>query len=630
VPTRPRLNGGSDEGGTGYYEDPEWWEDTTTDTTTVPAEIDTGRVAVPRGTGTPSDWPTGHPDSGGDEGTPGDDTYPDPGGGDGGGGGGWTTPWGEAPAGMEAWWNAGEPRNLTFDWESGLGGNWFPDPGAYGGHLDTLRSTGEGARTWADMNRGPIPSSAYGWKDTGRDTGSAEFPNIENYGDWYNLQQRYGAEMGFDEHPWGPGQALQQGENKTQWEDDYNARVQGFNSAAEQAYSEWQNRPPPPPSGEAACLAKGDGSTWDGTNCIPPKPPVPPDTREADCIAAGDTWTNGVCIPRAKTVVNGENGNGETVASGDHTATDISTDIDIPYTGEIDEDVETTDYPLTTPQMQTIGNIGVGDDPISEIANATLATTMLSGGVPNTPFNEGTMDAIAQIIGAGGAGGAAETPFGEGVQSEIQNLIDNQGYLEADPQRRAMEFEQLRSPIDAMRRAQMAQGQQAMAGRNILGSGAEVDFLERLEGSLAPAYASAGQQLALNTQQAADDRYMDALASGQDLATAQADRREARLLPALSLAAGITEASARNMLDAAASWTDRQAMLSDVVMRNLDQNMDWSKFVANFGLNRDQVMHMMTTGQMDALVNALNNNYKGLQAISQGFVPYGDVEGGIL
>ena len=308
----------------------------------------------------------------------------------------------------------------------------------------------------------------------------------------------------------------------------------------------------------------------------------------------------------------------------DTTSGDIATDITLPYTGEIPEDVTTTDYPYTTPQMQTIGNIQVGDDPISEIANAATGTMMLSGGMPQTPFNQGTMDALAAVIGGGGGGGAAETPFGGQIQDELSNIMANRGYLEPDPQQQAMEFEQLRTPIDAMRRAQLAQGQATMADRNILGSGAEVDFLERLESSLAPAYSAAGQQLALSRMEEADTRYMAALAQGQSMAQAQADRRESRLLPALSLATGMAEQSASNMLNSVQTWTDRQAMLADVAMRNLDQNVNWSQFLANYGLQRDQILEMVRTGRLDALAQALNNNLAGLQTISQGFVPYGD------
>ena len=191
-------------------------------------------------------------------------------------------------------------------------------------------------------------------------------------------------------------------------------------------------------------------------------------------------------------------------------------------------------------------------------------------------------------------------------------------------QRLALQVEQARQPIDALRRAQLAEGQRALADRNLLGQGPEIDFMERLEGRLAPAYAAAGQEIALTEMENADQRYMMAIDQGLDMAQAQAQRREERLIPALSLATGMSEMESQNLLNTVQTWTDRQEMLSNVALQNLDRNINWSQFLAEYGLNRDQVVELISTGRLDMVVEALNSNLGAIQTIAQGFVPYGN------
>lgn len=289
----------------------------------------------------------------------------------------------------------------------------------------------------------------------------------------------------------------------------------------------------------------------------------------------------------------------------------------------MDMDVTNAPYPYTVPQTQTVGNIPVGDDPISNWFNSALLRMGQQGGRVPTDLEAQTGNALSQILEAGGGGGAQETPFGEGVQSELQNLIANYGAIPQDAQRAAIDFEQARSPLDAMRQAQLSQGQAALASRNILGQGPELDFMERLEERLAPAYSAAGQRLITDQLDRADTRYQAALDAGGNLAEAQAQRREERLIPTLQIASNQTAQQAQNMLATVQTWTDRQQMLGDLAIRNLDQNVEWNKFLANFGMERDQILDMISTGRLDELATFLNSNLAALGALAQGTVPYG-------
>lgn len=293
-----------------------------------------------------------------------------------------------------------------------------------------------------------------------------------------------------------------------------------------------------------------------------------------------------------------------------------------PEAGNIQEPVQALDYPYTPPQMQTIGTTNWGDDPVSQIVNAGLRRMAEEGGIVPTNLALQTEGALSQILGAGGGGGAAPTPLGWDVQNELQDLIANYGELPRDAQREGMEFEQLRSPIDAMRRAQLAQGQAALASRNILGQGPEVAFMEGLEERLAPQYAAAGQQLALTQMDRADQRYQQALSAGMNLGEAQAQRREGRLSGALQLATGMSDQQARNMLQTAATWTDRQQMLTDTALGALDRDINWSKFLAEYGLQREQFVELVQSGRLKELLPLLQSYLDQIRTAAGGQVPY--------
>tara|TARA_Y100000310_G_C20375000_1_gene665314 strand:- start:79 stop:651 length:573 start_codon:yes stop_codon:yes gene_type:complete len=185
-----------------------------------------------------------------------------------------------------------------------------------------------------------------------------------------------------------------------------------------------------------------------------------------------------------------------------------------------------------------------------------------------------------------------------------------------------MEMETLRNPIEAFRQAQLSQGQAELARRGLLGQGPETGFMEGLEARLAPSYAEAGQQLALSEAERADQRYRDALAQGADLGMAQAQRREDRLGTTLQLATGMNESQSRALLDTARTWNERQDMLSNIAMRNLDQNIEWNKFLAEQGLNRDQVVESIQTGRLASLLPILQTFLTQVQTAAQGFIPY--------
>lgn len=410
---------------------------------------------------------------------------------------------------------------------------------------------------------------------------------------------------------------------------------------------------------------------------------------------------------------------------------------------------------------------------LQDIIRASASAVAGQGGtLPQSALAQTSEQALQDIIQQGW------TQSELGVQSgqQIADLLANQGRLPEDLQREAMQLEAARSPLDVMRRGQMAQGAAALADRGLVGSGAGREYLEGLEERLAPQYTQAAQQIAEQRRQAEDQRYSQALGLGAQRAgqienlrqqglqsaigeagrqTAQQEQLQQQILQSalgqagqqtaqqeqleqverqqalgqagqyglglgqqgqqqqqfaiggqqqlgaqqeqrqdqnfqaamqmgqtlglsreemqttrlgqamqlagslsepeaaanresyiqgLMMAEGITEPEARaqdqrmqwavqqatgmdaqrvqNLLSTASTVNDYQAMLSDVALRSLDMNQDWHRFLAEFGLQREQVMEAMQMGRANVVMQLLDLYARTGQTTSTGYVPF--------
>jgi hypothetical protein len=429
----------------------------------------------------------------------------------------------------------------------------------------------------------------------------------------------------------------------------------------------------------------------------PLSPPGTTPTTQETCELSGGTWNGFECI---------------NLPEGTGTDPDriINPDWDIgpEWMGDVPFDPENA--PFLNPAYTEAATMQVGDDPMSQLTNAHLASLLTTGGVAPTQTSWNIRQALQDILGARGAGaealsplgqeslgqlgnilqlqgsvprtalarglstnledimasgGAAPTPqLGQDVTAQLQDLIATGGALPTDPQREAMEVEAARAPLDVLRRAQLAQGEAALANQGLLGSGAGQEYVERLEERLAPMYTQAaqeieldrrqreqqrfGQALTLGAQQAQQEtaardarmglaidqaqrmsgdeaalrqqQYMMALQQATGMSSEQANRRENRLQNAMSLATGLSQEQSRNMLATAETINSRQQMLSDVAIQTLDRNMQWSQFLANFGLDRARVMEEIQSGRSSALLPLVQMYLQAATQAAQGYV----------
>jgi hypothetical protein len=217
-------------------------------------------------------------------------------------------------------------------------------------------------------------------------------------------------------------------------------------------------------------------------------------------------------------------------------------------------------------------------------------------------------ESVMRAIAGGGGGVKPEQPqsgggdtfdkngnagIGGQLQDIISKLLGSQGQL--SDEQRAMRIERARRPVDAMRRSQTDSYRGALANRGLLSvpgiaQGQEIGAAGRLEERLAPLYADAAQGIAIDENQRDDQRFLAALNGGLGLFGTQSDN----LLGQLS--AGLMDKRL---------GLDEKLGLGQLALGNLNANMSWNKFLAEFGLQREQVMHQIQQGGIDKLMPLL-------------------------
>lgn len=197
--------------------------------------------------------------------------------------------------------------------------------------------------------------------------------------------------------------------------------------------------------------------------------------------------------------------------------------------------------------------------------------------------------------------GQVKSPLGDQLSASLAGILSNNG--KPDPADLAMRQEMARQPVDAAHKAQLSTMNAQLADRGLLGapgapSGAEGGSMVALESNLAPAYASAAQGASV----------------------AAGEQANQKLISAMSTAAGISATQAATLLGSISAGTDRQQMLANIAAKSLDQNIAWNEFLANYGLNRDQVMYMIQNNQLGALAPLLKAFIDQSGNANQGYV----------
>ena len=387
------------------------------------------------------------------------------------------------------------------------------------------------------------------------------------------------------------------------------------------------------------------------------------DAEKELCELSGGTWDGYKCHPKVDitdpTLGGTGNGTAEVGALSGYPQYPGSEILDA--LGNIQIDSESA--PLYPGEFQDLFTTEVANDPLSRKANLALENLISTGGVVSTPFTSQAEQKLSEILDLEGDTAPTEgeatifqnlsdvvSGYGEAPPTTLEaehrqllnELISSGGELPQDDQRLAMQIEAARSPLDILRRSQLEQGQSAMADRGLLGQGPEADYMERLEGRLAPMYTQAAQQIAIEEGERSDERYNLALqqlnqqATTQRLSTDQryaqarslqtdmaldrARRQDSRLQNAIQQASNLTIEQSRNLVDSVNALSGVQQIRQDAAVEMLEKNMEWNKFLAEYGLERDKTMAAIQQGRYEALLPLIQEYFKVVALAGEGYV----------
>lgn len=207
----------------------------------------------------------------------------------------------------------------------------------------------------------------------------------------------------------------------------------------------------------------------------------------------------------------------------------------------------------------------VGQDPLSLLTTQALATLMLNGGVHSQIGQQG-IDALSEMLGGGN------------LNKRLESIREKFGLLE---------------------RSQMNDARGILADRGLLSEGSTA------QGPEMSTLGRIAHDISVNSSSAARDAFTQS--SGETL-------------QAISQATGLDQQASENILNAANSTSNRQQMLSQVALKSLEDNMDWNKFVAQYGLDRDKLQNDIQNNNMAALLPILNAFLGWFNGATGGFV----------
>lgn len=201
--------------------------------------------------------------------------------------------------------------------------------------------------------------------------------------------------------------------------------------------------------------------------------------------------------------------------------------------------------------------------------------------VGQDPLSQLITGALASFIGNEG-----KTSMGNDVNNALMGIILNGGKLPNDQV--ASRYESARELLDKGRRTMINDMRGDLASRNLLSEpgipqGAEIGGIQRVTEKLAPEFSR----------------------TLRDIYSDESAKADTRVMTALQMASGLSSDQAKNFLAGIGEGTARQTALADLALRELQTNMAWNQFLAQFGLDRDKALYEIQNGGIDQLMPIL-------------------------
>lgn len=177
-------------------------------------------------------------------------------------------------------------------------------------------------------------------------------------------------------------------------------------------------------------------------------------------------------------------------------------------------------------------------------------------------------------------------PLSKATDTKLQELIDNNGQVkDTNGQIEALNLENARGMADRARRAEMSGVDSTLANRGVLDQydpaggqhAASAGYVERND--VAPLFSDAVRSYMINDNNNASQRLQGALSDA----------------------------------------TTRQGVLSNIALQSLAQNTAFDEFAATYGLQKDQILEQLKSGNDSNLINLLEIFLQQNGQLNQGF-----------
>jgi hypothetical protein len=262
--------------------------------------------------------------------------------------------------------------------------------------------------------------------------------------------------------------------------------------------------------------------------------------------------------------------------------------------------------PPTGPGPLQGENVPTGTDDLSQDITAQIRNMLQYEG--STAFGDEIGRRLLGIIQSGGTypGEVRE------VGGDLARALDL-AYADLDPNT-DLEFEAAREMNEKGRRASRRSLSASLADRGLLSEpgipqGVESQAIRSSEERLGAEFAGALRDISIDRARRRGERVGQLISGAGQLAGLKQQDRTAldqRMLSALQLATGMSGDQARNTIAAIQQGTGRQDVLAQIALQSLEQNQAWNKFLAEYGLKRDEVMYNIRQGNLAQYVPLLN------------------------
>lgn len=268
-------------------------------------------------------------------------------------------------------------------------------------------------------------------------------------------------------------------------------------------------------------------------------------------------------------------------------------------------DVTLPEYDLPTAEDLAIT---VPGQDLGPAIDSTLQDVMGGRGGELTSTIQGQ---LADLLKSG-----PEDPLG--MQDRLKALLDRTAGGGINSKRLLNRQEAARENLTRGEMAAGADLRGVLADRGTIGlpgapSGIEAGETSRLFDPLQRNYLAELRQAMTDESTSADKAEQDALTQGQTFTS----NFQATKLDTISKAMGWDGAQVQQRLAAAQTAQEREQVMAEISLSVLDKNIEWNKFLADFGLQREQVAAQIQQGRTDAIMPVLQM-FLGLLGQSRG------------